>query len=86
MKLVGLTGSIGMGKTTAAAMLRGLRLPVFDADATVHRLLAPGGLAVAAVARVFPDAVSSNGARPSGLRRSRRAAPPRSDPPPDGPR
>jgi dephospho-CoA kinase len=52
--ILGLTGSIGMGKSTAAAMLRRLGVPVFDADAMVHGLLAPGGGAVAAVARAFP--------------------------------
>ncbi|HKW53967.1 MAG TPA: dephospho-CoA kinase [Stellaceae bacterium] len=55
MIVLGLTGSVGMGKSTAAAMLRQLGVPVHDADATVHRLMAPGGLAVAAVAKAFPD-------------------------------
>jgi len=57
MKILGLTGSIGMGKSTAAAMLRRLGVPVHDADATVHRLLAPGGAAVAAIERAFPGVV-----------------------------
>ncbi len=57
MKILGLTGSIGMGKTTAAAMLRRLRVPVHDADATVHGLFAPGGAAVAAVDAAFPGVV-----------------------------
>jgi dephospho-CoA kinase len=52
--VLGLTGSIGMGKSTAAAMLRLLRVPLFDADAAVHRLLAPGGGAVKKVAAAFP--------------------------------
>ena len=43
MLIVGLTGSIGMGKTTAGTILRRLGLPVYDADRAVHRLLAEGG-------------------------------------------
>jgi len=57
MKILGLTGSIGMGKTTAAAMLRRLGLPVHDADAAVHAMFAPGGAAVAAVDAAFPGVV-----------------------------
>lgn len=51
---LGLTGSIGMGKSTAASMLKRLGLPLHDADLTVHRLLGPKGEAVAAVAAAFP--------------------------------
>ena len=54
MIILGLTGSIGMGKSTAARMLRRLRVPLYDADAEVHRLLAPGGGAVRAVEAAFP--------------------------------
>lgn len=57
MRILGLTGSIGQGKSTAARMLRRRRLPVHDADATVHRLLARGGAAVAAIAAAFPGVV-----------------------------
>jgi dephospho-CoA kinase len=57
-RVLGLTGSIGMGKSTAAAMLKRMGLAVFSADACVHALLAPGGAAVGDVARAFPEAVS----------------------------
>jgi dephospho-CoA kinase len=57
MIILGLTGSIGMGKTTAARQLRSLGIPVYDADAVVHRLLAKGGAAVAAVGAAFPHVV-----------------------------
>ncbi len=61
MIILGLTGSVGMGKSTAAAMLRRLGVPVHDSDAAVHRLLAPGGAAVKAVAELFPEAVTREG-------------------------
>jgi dephospho-CoA kinase len=57
MRVIGLTGGIGMGKSTAARALRRLRLPVHDADAAVHALYAKGGAAVPAVAALVPEAV-----------------------------
>lgn len=58
MFILGLTGSIGMGKSTAAAQLRRMGLPVHDADAAVHALMGPGGAAVMAVGQAFPGVVT----------------------------
>ncbi len=54
MKVIGLTGSIGMGKSTAARLIRSMGVPVHDADATVHRAMGPQGQAVAAIEAAFP--------------------------------
>ena len=61
MIILGLTGSIGMGKSTAATTLRRLGVPLFDADAEVHRLVGPGGAAVEAVEEAFPGVRSDEG-------------------------
>jgi dephospho-CoA kinase len=65
--VLGLTGSIGMGKSTAAATLRRLGVPLFDADQVVHRLLAPGGRAVRSVSEAFPGVVTQAGGIDRGL-------------------
>jgi dephospho-CoA kinase len=55
--LVGLTGSIGMGKSETAKLFARLGIAVYDSDAAVHRLYEPGGAAVAAIAKAFPGTV-----------------------------
>jgi dephospho-CoA kinase len=69
MIILGLTGSVGMGKSTAASLLRSLGVPVHDADAVVHRLLAPGGAAVKAVAAAFPGVLRDGGVDRAALGR-----------------
>lgn len=59
--IIGLTGSIGMGKSTVAAMFRQLGVPVFDADAEVRRLQGPEGRALAAIEQLFPGTTHAGG-------------------------
>jgi dephospho-CoA kinase len=59
--VLGLTGSIAMGKSAVARVFRAFGVPVFDADATVHQLMAPGGAAVAPVVAAFPSVAAVGG-------------------------
>ena len=70
MLILGLTGSIGMGKSAAAATFRAEGLPVCDADAEVHKLYAPGGAAVAPIETAFPGTTTAT----AGVDRQKLAA------------
>ncbi|MDA0655942.1 MAG: dephospho-CoA kinase [Proteobacteria bacterium] len=59
MWIIGLTGSIGMGKSTAGQILKGLKVPVHDSDSAVHRAFMQGGAAVAAIDNLFPGVVEN---------------------------
>ncbi len=58
---LGLTGSIGMGKSTVAAMFRAEGVPVFDADAAVHALQGPAGRLLGAIEGLFPGTIGARG-------------------------
>lgn len=68
MIVVGLTGSVGMGKSATAAMFAEAGVPVYDADAEVHRLYSPGGAAVAPVEAAFPGVAVDGAVDRSRLR------------------
>lgn len=59
--ILGLTGSIGMGKSAVAAMFKGLGVPVFDADAAVHELQGPNGALLPAIEDAFPGTTGTAG-------------------------
>lgn len=68
MKIIGLTGGIGMGKSTAAAAFKRARIPVYDADRAVHRIQAKGGRAVKAIEAAFPGTTVDGAVDRSRLR------------------
>ena len=68
MKIIGLTGGIGMGKSTAAQAFRRSRIPVYDADADVHRMYLKGGRAVRPIEQAFPGSVTDGAVDRARLR------------------
>ena len=70
MKIIGLTGGIGMGKSTASAGFRRHRVPIFDADQAVHHLQAVGGRAVRPIEAAFPGTTRGGAVDREALRRA----------------
>jgi dephospho-CoA kinase len=68
VRIIGLTGGIGMGKSTAAQAFRRARIPVFDADAAVHVVQGPGGRALPAIGAAFPGTVRDGALDRAALR------------------
>jgi len=68
MIILGLTGSIGMGKSTTAAMFAARGVPVWDADAAVGALYGPGGAAIPAIEDAFPGSTTENSVDRSALK------------------
>src|SRR5277367_3798857 len=67
--VIGLTGSIGMGKSETSRLFAAEAIPVFDADAAIHRLYGPGGAAVAAIEKAFPGVARDGGIDRAALSR-----------------
>ena len=70
MKIIGLTGGIGMGKSTASAIFRRHGVPIFDADQAVHALQAVGGRAVRPIEAAFPGTTRGGAVDREALRRA----------------
>ena len=75
MIVLGLTGSIGMGKSTTAAMFAEEGVPVWDADAAVHRLYGPDGAGTRAIEQLLPSAIGADGVDRARLREAMLAEP-----------
>jgi dephospho-CoA kinase len=70
VRVIGLTGGMGMGKSTAAAAFRRAGIPVFDADAAVHRMQAKGGRAIHAIEAAFPGTIRDGAVDRTALRQA----------------